>query len=45
MEVMNRYINLFNSYCDIICLYNINSRLYVLIYKSWIIGDLEAKVL
>ena len=45
MDIMNRDINLFNSACEIICLYNITIRLDVLIHGSWIIVDSEAKVL
>ena len=37
--------NMFNSDCEMVCLYNINSRLDVLVYGSWDIGDLESKVL
>ena len=35
---------MFNYSCDMVLFYNINSRLDVLIYWSWRIGDLEAKV-
>ena len=45
MEIMNRDINVCNYACDIVCLFNINSRLYVLIYGIWSIGDFETKVL
>ena len=34
-----------NAACDMVCIYNINSRLDVLIYGSWNIRDSEAKVL
>ena len=44
MDITNRDRNLFNSNYDMVCLYNNNSRLAVLIYWSWSIGDLEAKV-
>ena len=32
-----------NSDCDMVFLYNINSRLDVLIDRSWKVGDLVAK--
>ena len=37
--------NVFNSGCEYIFLYNIKSRLSILIYGSWIMGDLEANFL
>ena len=43
MDIINRDRNVFNSACYMVYLYNINSRLAVLIYGSWIIGYLEAK--
>ena len=45
MDIMNRDVNVFNSACEMVCLYDINGTLAVLLYRSWIIGDLEAKVL
>ena len=45
MDITNMDSNVFNYACDMVCLYNTNSRLDVLIYGSWIIGDLEDKVL
>ena len=44
MGIINRDINVFNSVCDIVCLYNINIRLDFLIYASCSIGNLEAKL-
>ena len=44
MEIMNREKNRFISACDLVCFYNINSRLAVLVYVSCISGDLEANV-
>ena len=45
MDVINRDINVFKSDCDMVCLYNINDSLDVLIGGSWSIRDLETKVL
>ena len=45
VDIMNRYINVFNSACDMFFLYGINCRLAVLVDESWSIGELESKVL
>ena len=45
VDVINRDINVFNSNCGMVCLYNINDSLDVLIGGSWSIRDLETKVL
>ena len=44
MDIINRYSNVFNSIFEVMCLYNINCRLTVLIDGSWIIVDFESKV-
>ena len=45
MDIISRESNVFNSGFDIVCLYNINIMLAVLINGHWSIGELEAKVL
>ena len=43
MGILNRDINVLNSDCDMVLLYNINCRLSILIDKSWSTGDVEFK--
>ena len=45
MDIVNMDRNMFNSACELVCLYNINGRLNVLVDGSWSIRDLESKVL
>ena len=45
MDIIKRYSNVFNYDFEIVFLYNIHSSLAVLIYGSWSIRYLEAKVL
>ena len=43
MDIINREIDMFDTDCDVVLFYNVNSRLTVFIYGSKKIGDLKAK--
>ena len=45
MNIMNSYRNMLNPDCEVVCFYNVNFRLTVLVYDIRGVGDLKSKIL
>ena len=45
MDITNMGRNILNPDCEVVWFYNISCRFTVLVDVSWVIGDLESKVL